>query len=143
MSNFRSRLRVLPALVAILALSSFTYMHLHLKASLPGADSTVESAPGQIMLIFSARPEPALSRVQLFGPDSSLVKTGKLIGTADSLALAAPIDGKLAPGKYSVRWRAAGRDGHPSSGEFGFTVATAAAGRTAQKAATSRDHSAN
>lgn len=139
----RTRFRSVLAVSALIALCGFTYMHLHLKASLPAADSTVQSAPSQIMLIFSTHPEAAFSRVQLMRPDSTLVPTDKLTGTPDSLALAAPITGKMGPGRYTVRWRAAGRDGHPSSGEFAFIVAAAGAGRPAQPVQTSRDHSAH
>jgi methionine-rich copper-binding protein CopC len=138
-----SRFRFVLLAVAALSLTGFAFMHLHLKASVPAADSTVKAAPSQILLIFSAHPEAALSRVQLMGPDSTAVATGKPAAGADSLSLAIPITGKLSDGRYLVRWRAAGRDGHPAAGDFAFTVGGTGGGNAAASAAVSRDHSAN
>jgi methionine-rich copper-binding protein CopC len=140
--SLRSSFRFTAAAVAALVLSGFSVAHLHLKASLPAADATVESSPKQIMLIFSGPPEAALSRLQLLGPDSALVAIEKPTSAPDSLALIATITGKMGPGRYTVKWRAAGRDGHPNSGEFAFTIAKAAAARSGPAAATSRDHTA-
>lgn len=135
--------KVIPLAGAVLALGAFAGMHLHLKASVPAADAMVKSAPSQILLMFSAHPEAALSRVQLMGPDSARVETGKPAAGGDSLSLAIPITGKVANGRYTVRWRAAGRDGHPASGDFAFTVGGAAGNNAAASATVSRDHSAN
>ncbi|HET9604693.1 MAG TPA: copper resistance protein CopC [Gemmatimonadales bacterium] len=133
----------IPLAAAVLVLGGFAFMHLHLKASLPAADATVKHAPSQIVLIFSAHPEAALSRVQLMGPDSATVATGQPAAGADSLSLAIPVTGKLAEGRYTVRWRAAGRDGHPATGDFAFTVGGSGGGNAAASAAVSRDHSAD
>jgi methionine-rich copper-binding protein CopC len=127
---------------AVLALAGFGFMHLHLKATVPAADATVQRPPSQLLLMFSAHPEPALSRVQLVGADSTLIRTGTPAAGADSLTLAIPITGKLAEGRYTVRWRAAGRDGHPAAGDFAFTVGGAAGNNAAAAATVSRDHSA-
>jgi methionine-rich copper-binding protein CopC len=126
-----------------LLLAGFAFTHLHLKASVPAADSAVKNAPSQILLIFSAHPEAALSRVQLMGPDSSAVAMGKPAAGSDSLSLTIPITGKLADGRYTVRWRAAGRDGHPATGAFAFTVGGSGGDNTSASAAVSRDHSAD
>jgi methionine-rich copper-binding protein CopC len=135
-------LKVTALLGAVLALGGFGFMHLHLKASVPAADATVQRAPSQLLLMFSAHPEPALARVQLLGADSTMITTGKPVAGADSLTLAIPITGKLAEGHYTVRWRAAGRDGHPATGDFAFTVG-GSGGDNAAAASVSRDHSAN
>jgi hypothetical protein len=42
--------------------------------------------------------------------------------TATGASLSAPITGQLASGFYRIAWRAASDDGHPVSGESGFTV---------------------
>jgi methionine-rich copper-binding protein CopC len=136
-------LKVTALLSAVLALAGFGFMHLHLKASVPAADSTVERAPSQLLLMFSAHPEPALARVQLLSADSTVITTGKPVAGADSLTLAIPITGKLAEGRYTVRWRAAGRDGHPATGDFAFTVGGSGGSDAAASASVSRDHSAN
>ncbi|HET7604127.1 MAG TPA: copper resistance protein CopC [Gemmatimonadales bacterium] len=135
--------KLVPLAAAVLVLRGFAVMHLHLKATVPAADATVRQAPSQLLLMFSAHPEPALSRVQLVGPDSNMIKTGKPAAGADSLTLAIPIDGKLAQGRYTVRWRAAGRDGHPATGDFAFTVGASGGDNSAAAATVSRDHSAN
>lgn len=139
----RRSLKLIALAGAVLALGGFGFLHLHLKASVPAADSAVQRAPSQLLLMFSAHPEPALSRVQLLRADSTMIRTGTPVAGADSLTLAIPITGKLAEGRYTVRWRAAGRDGHPAAGDFAFTVGGSDGGSAAASAAMSRDHSAD
>jgi methionine-rich copper-binding protein CopC len=141
-SRFR-HLKLATLAGATLLLAGFAFTHLQLKASVPAADSALKNAPSQILLIFSARPEAALSRVQLMGPDSSPVPMGKPAAGSDSLSLTIPITGKLADGRYTVRWRSAGRDGHPAAGDFVFTVGASGGDNAAASAAVSRDHSAD
>jgi methionine-rich copper-binding protein CopC len=68
---------------------------------------------------------------------------GKPAAGSDSLSLTIPITGKLADGRYTVRWRSAGRAGHPAGGDFGVTVGGSGGDNAAASAAVSRDHSAD
>ena len=121
--------------------------HLRLTGTSPAKDSTVAEAPREIRLSFNLKPELALVRIGLASASGTKVAMGKPARTADSLTVAAPVEGKLAAGGYTVTWQAASSDGHPIRGTFGFTVAPAAA--TAESAATpsgttiSRDHSSH
>ena len=113
--------------------------HLHLLASTPAADATLNRSPSEIRLIFSARVtvaslnlheaggrRAALGRVKLSvsprvsigqGPDSVVHNAGVVV---------AVVPQTLKPGRYELRWKAAGSDGHAVHNHFAFTV-----GRTA------------
>jgi methionine-rich copper-binding protein CopC len=119
--------------------------HLRLTGSSPAKDSTVSRAPTEIRLSFSLKPELALVRIGLASASGSKVAMGKPVRTSDSLTVAAPIEGALAPGGYSVSWQAASGDGHPIRGTFDFTLAAGAASQASAPATstTSRDHSSH
>lgn len=121
--------------------------HLRLTGTSPAKDTTVAEAPHEIRLSFSLEPELALVRIGLVSAEDTKVAMGKPVRTADSLTVAAPIEGTLAEGRYTVSWQAASSDGHPIRGTFGFTVASAAAAArpAASPSATtiSRDHSSH
>ncbi len=94
--------------------------------STPSADSTLTTAPGSLTLWFSERPELKFSTLRLLdsaGLPVSLGAIAKLAG--DPAALTAPISAPLANGRYTVQWRTAADDGHPTSGAYSFMVAVA------------------
>lgn len=93
-------------------------LHLRLTRSEPAKDSVV-TAPTELKLWFSQKPQLRLSRVTLTGP-SGAVATGALV--QDSLLLRAPITGTMSSGAYTVSWVTASSDGHAIKGTFGFRV---------------------
>jgi len=61
--------------------------------------------------------------VRLTAARNEAVKLGKLsVDTAPLAPAIVAVPNTLAPGKYLVTWRAAGDDGHPSTGKFSFTM---------------------
>jgi methionine-rich copper-binding protein CopC len=94
-------------------------LHLRLTKSEPAKDSVLTTAPSDIKLWYSQKPQLRLSRVTLTGP-SGEVATGAIV--QDSLMLRAPVTGAMPAGAYSVSWLTASSDGHPIRGTFGFTV---------------------
>jgi putative copper export protein/methionine-rich copper-binding protein CopC/ABC-type branched-subunit amino acid transport system substrate-binding protein len=88
-------------------------------------------------LLVQAAPAPGVSQPQ--PPDaitlalneapiargSSIRATGLQVGRVrvQGKALTAPLEATPAPGVYTVRWTALGRDGHATSGRFNFGVA--------------------
>ncbi len=99
------------------------WAHAHLTRSEPASQSRIAAAPTTIRLWFSEAPELAFSTVTLLGPDSSRVALGPLqpIG-GQALAIQAAVQGTLRAGRYTILWRTAGADGHPSRGRFDFVV---------------------
>ena len=124
----RSRARWLTSLVA-LVLSLATIVgtaaaHTALTGAVPARGSTVREPPSRLALSFTEEVSLAVSRVQLFGPDSAEIALGALRHPGDSArTLVADVGATLRPGRYIVRWQVAGEDGHPVHGEYGFVLA--------------------
>lgn len=96
--------------------------HPRLLKSDPAADARV-AAPHAVALTFNEKLSPALSRVTLQDAKGAPVPLEALkAASGDPKTLVAAIAGRLAPGAYVVKWQAAGDDGHPVRGQFGFEV---------------------
>ncbi|HEY0777771.1 MAG TPA: copper resistance protein CopC [Gemmatirosa sp.] len=110
---------LLVALVPRLALA-----HAHLVRSAPSAGARLTAAPTEIRLTFSEAPELAVSLVRLVGPDGMAVPLGTLADApGTSTVVVAAVRGPLGAGTYTVTWQVVASDGHPSHGQFAFTVA--------------------
>lgn len=114
------RLIYLATLIAIAASVSVTVLA-HMKAAKmePAADATVASV-SKLQVWFTQAPDPKVSKLELAGPSGPAKLAGFQV-TADK-SIVANVDGTLADGRYTVRWRAAGNDGHVQKGEYTFTV---------------------
>jgi methionine-rich copper-binding protein CopC len=108
-------------LVAVTALPAGARFHTKLTKSNPAADASV-AAPKVIELWWNEKPELALTTVTVQGADSAKVALGKLRGSSDLMGVAADVTGPLAPGKYIVKWKTAGKDGHAVRGSFNFSI---------------------
>lgn len=95
--------------------------HLHLLRSSPAADSTVASPP-VVQLWFTESPQLAVTSVRMTGPGDRAVRLGRVRAGAEH-SVVANVQGRLAPGRYSIAWRTMSRDGHPMRGTIPFTVA--------------------
>ena len=117
MSNFR--LYLLSAAFALVATAAFA--HAQLEKATPGVGSTVASA-SELKLEFSEGVEPKFTSVVLTGPAGAIAsgQAGRRRGDAKVLTVkfAAP----LAPGDYTVTWKAVSVDTHHTQGTFTFTV---------------------
>lgn len=119
----RRRLGFLAGCAAILAVPGVLWAHAHLVKSTPAANAQLATSPSSIRLWFSEAPELAFTQVILLAPDSTHVPLDSVVkDTQSSMAVMVPIPGSLAPGRYTVVWRTAAADGHPSSGRIAFTV---------------------
>lgn len=95
--------------------------HLHLLRSSPAADSTVASPPA-VQLWFTESPQLAVTSVRLTGPGGHAVRLGRVRAGAEH-SVVANVQGRLAPGRYTIAWRTMSRDGHPMRGTIPFAVA--------------------
>jgi copper transport protein len=115
-------LRTVLMVVAML-MPATAWAHAHLKRSDPAAGSRLAGTPQVIRLWFSERPE----LVATFASLTDSVGRTFLLGPAerdssDQLEISFRVVRSLAPGRYTVAWRTAASDGHPTSGKFSFVV---------------------
>jgi hypothetical protein len=109
------------ATATVLAGPAFAF-HNHLTKSTPAADEQLTAAPKTVRLWFSEKVEPKFSSITLMRADSTKIETPKPVATDDPKSISTEIPVPLTPGKYLVRWRTAGDDGHAVRGTFSFTV---------------------
>ena len=111
---------LIPAFAAAVAmLSGVAQAHTHLKMSMPADKSVLAEPPAELMLHFSVATRLTALSIQKEG-DSEATNLSA-VPKEPSQALTVPLS-RLAPGKYSVKWRAIGSDKHVMSGALQFTV---------------------
>ena len=110
------------AVAALVLLTGAFALHLRLVKSAPRDGEVVTGLPTEIRLWFSQKPDVGLTTIRLLGEDSSAVEVGKVIRTADSLSVKAPLPAALPPGTYLVSWRTMSKDGHVVRGTYHFNV---------------------
>jgi len=111
-------------MTAALLVPARAWAHAHLVRSDPAAGSHVAVPPQVIRLWFSERPELSMTFASL---KDSLGKTFPLSPaereTSGQMGIAFPVSGALPAGRYTLSWRTAASDGHPTSGTVAFVVA--------------------
>jgi methionine-rich copper-binding protein CopC len=113
--------RVLPLLTAVLGLflaAGAAQAHSTLESSVP-ADGATVSAPKTILMKFTRDLRLVTVRLTAENFDESLA-VDRSAPAAKSFSVPLPA---LAPGTYTVKWRAAATDGHIMMGSLSFTVA--------------------
>jgi len=101
-------------------------VHLRLLRSEPAADSTVRTAPTELRLWFSQRPELSLTSARI-SMGNHTVATGRAAlrsSEGEGVLVVLPISGRLEDGRHTVAWRTMAPDGHIMNGEFSFTLAS-------------------
>ncbi|HEY8506930.1 MAG TPA: copper resistance CopC family protein [Steroidobacteraceae bacterium] len=110
------RLRLI-ALIAFASVPLLTLAHTHLKESSPANGAVIAKAPSSITLTFSEPTRLTALTVEEGGTERKL---GPL-PTEASARIEVPV-AELAPGAYTLKWRAVGKDGHVMSGTIRFTI---------------------
>jgi len=120
-------------LLLALAMPFHTAMaHPHLVRAAPSPGSARIAPPPELSLTFNEAVSVALCRVTLIGAANDTVPLDTLRSApGDARTLTVALLGTLRPGRYVVRWQAAGADGHPMRGEYSFSVVTGAGQPTA------------
>jgi putative copper export protein/methionine-rich copper-binding protein CopC len=121
--------RLIAALLFLMVVPGLAEAHQRLLRSDPPEDSTLDSVPRQLRLVFAEPVQLAFTRLELVGPDGAAVPL-RDVGTEPdaSNVLVAFVTGVNQPGSYLVRWSTASQDGHPVRGEFGFSLTSDAEG---------------
>jgi methionine-rich copper-binding protein CopC len=100
------------------ALPAPVWAHSQLLSTQPAAGSTVTAPVQAVVLTFSEKLQAGFCEVVVDGPGGAYGQ-GPL--TVADTVLRQPVS-PLRSGAYRVAWRVVADDGHPTSGEFSFTV---------------------
>ena len=122
-----SKIRVAMIALAGVLLSTATVpagarFHTKLTRSNPSADTTLAASPKVIELWWNEKPEASLTTVTVQGADSAQAQLGKIRLSDNLMGVATEVAKPLMPGKYVVKWKTAGKDGHAVRGSFNFSV---------------------
>ena len=110
------------ALAGALCLAVAARAHPWLDHARPGVGSMVSSAPAELKLWFTEELKPLASTIDVTGADGERVAAGAAHRDPhDARLLAVPLV-PLAPGEYTVVWRAVSVDTHATQGRFTFRV---------------------
>lgn len=121
-----------PAALAAALLTAFVVLfaplsasaHDALIASSPAADGTVETLPGEITLTFSEKLITGEGATEVVVTDAAGASVTDGPATVDGAIVTQPLAAEGDAGVYHVVWKIVSSDGHPTSGEFSFTVTT-------------------
>ena len=133
MMTVRGAARALRCAVALAALAlaaaaltippSGALAHANLAKSNPAPDSTLDSAPGEVAIVFTEPIEDALSEIRVLDRSGRRVDAGdSAVDPENPLSMSVSL-GELADGTYTVSWRNVSQvDGHSVRGAFAFSV---------------------
>ncbi|MEU7650469.1 copper resistance CopC family protein [Micromonospora taraxaci] len=111
----------LAVLVALLVPAGPAWAHNSLRTATPVQQSTVTSAPTEIVLEFMSRLDPTFTTIVLTDAAKRKVVTGEpVVAGAKSTV---QVTDTLPNGTYTVAYRVVSADGHPVQGSYPFTVA--------------------
>lgn len=117
----RNSLRLILAAVFTLA-GTAAFAHAQLEKATPGVGATVASA-SSLRLEFSEGVEPKFTSVIVTNASGGAVAAEKpAIAPGDNRILIVKFAAPIAPGDYTVTWKAVSVDTHHTQGSFGFTV---------------------
>lgn len=114
------------AVAGVLSTVAPASAHDFLRSSVPPAGGEVPVPPAEVALVLDQEPLALGTAVQVTGPDGSVVSEGAPV--LDGSTVTQPLRRGLPGGAYAVAWRVTSQDGHPITGELGFTATTAATG---------------
>jgi copper transport protein len=95
--------------------------HATLESTNPDVDSTIDSLPDRVELVFSEPVTALPGSVQVYGPDGERVDDGAPRRGDDGGAVDVGVVA-AGQGTYTVSWRVTSDDGHTISGSFVFHV---------------------
>ena len=113
----------LPLALALAFSAGAALAHPHVESSTPAKDAQVTGSPKTVRIKFNEAPSGAFSTIALKDASGKAVKVGKAaVDKADKTVLTAAVAQTLAPGVYTVDWKASGSDTHKATGTYSFTV---------------------
>lgn len=115
---------LLVAFVLLFAWPQSAAAHDTLIDSTPAADSTVDTLPDELTLTFSAVPIGGEGSTEVVVTDAAGESVTDGAAALDGAMVTQPLAAEADAGEYHVIWKIVSSDGHPTSGEFTFTVTT-------------------
>lgn len=98
------------------------WAHARVEGTVPAAGARLSASPERIEIRFTESIEPRLSGFKLFNAQEATMTLAREADDGDRHKISASVPAPLTAGEYRVEWKALSEDGHPVSGEFGFTV---------------------
>jgi methionine-rich copper-binding protein CopC len=95
----------------------------------PPSDSTLTAAPPEVTLTFDKPVQLGFTEVEVVGPGTTYWAAG--LPTVSGDTVTAPLRPLGPAGRYTIRYRIVSADGHPVSGQAGFTLTVAGSGSPA------------
>ncbi|MGB8748636.1 MAG: copper homeostasis periplasmic binding protein CopC [Pseudolabrys sp.] len=115
-------MRIISAIVFLLAAAGPAFAHAHLDRAAPAVGSTVTPAPKEVVLWFTNQLEPAFSSIEVRDEKGASVQAGKaVVDRSGRTRMSVPLKA-LPPGAYKVMWRVLSVDTHRTQGDFTFRV---------------------
>jgi copper resistance protein C len=109
--------------IAAFAFVSVAGAHPQVTAAGPAPGSVVKTSPKAIRIAFNEAVVATFSGIELTNAGGQKQETGTAsLNPSDKKQLIIPINGELAPGKYTVAWHAVGDDTHKVEGKFNFEI---------------------
>ena len=119
-------------MMASLLLPERAWAHAHLKRSEPAAGSQLAAPPAVIRLWFSEQPELSMTFASLNDSAGKAFALSSAEGEkTGQMGIAFNVLAALPAGRYTLTWRTAASDGHPSQGKFTFVVVSGPASASA------------
>lgn len=115
------------AVAAVLAVAAPASAHDQIVSSTPAADEQLTTAPDQVVLTFSnnllALSDNSGTAMTVVDEQGTDWVAGAPTVAADTVTV--PLKPGMPNGAYDVTWKVVSSDGHPTSGEYSFSVAAA------------------
>lgn len=86
----------------------------------PPVGAQVQQSPKQVRIEFDSELEPVFSGIEVRNAQGKVISGQSRVEPGNTV-LEAPLP-PVGPGTYHVYWRAVGRDGHRTQGDYRFTV---------------------
>lgn len=99
--------------------------HPYLVTTLPQAGYSLSDSPAEVGLVFDEAVSFNSQAISVDGQARGRMPTSAPVASQREHKLSVTPDRPLPPGRYTVRWRVVGEDGHPVSGSFTFGVGSA------------------
>jgi methionine-rich copper-binding protein CopC len=117
------------ALLPAPSAASSAAVHLRLTRTEPAKDSAFAGSPAVIRLWFSEPVRLKATSLKVTDAAGKVVGLGPLSRAAAKQApVVAKVQAAMAPGHYTVTWRAMGNDSHVVKGQYTFTIVPAKRG---------------
>jgi len=113
---------LLAAFIVLFSWPQSAAAHDSIIASDPAADSTVETLPEALTLTFSAALIDGNGATEIEVTDATGQSVTDGPAELDGAVVTQPLLTEAAAGEYHVEWKVVSSDGHPTDGDFRFTV---------------------